>query len=261
MTPEESRAQALAHGYLTGRLSRRDLFKRSAAVGGLALGATTLGPLLSACGGTSTGTGATTASGGGKPVPGGTLTAALTGNPSSMDPAAAGVYTSLQVLDNVFSKLITMDENGNFIGELASSWTQDDPVTYTFTLVDNATFHNGEKFTADDVKYTFERIVNPKTASSYASAYSSVKTIEVVSPTKVVFHLSEPFAPLLTNLAQNGEIVNQKAIESGDPTRKPVGTGPFQFVEWAEPRLPLRHLYPRGHPRLPRAQHQPAPVQ
>jgi peptide/nickel transport system substrate-binding protein len=236
MTPEEGRAEALAHGYLTGRLSRRQLLKRSATIGGIAVGATTLGPLLSACGGTSTSaaTGAAGAASAGTPVAGGTLTAALTGNPSSMDPAAAGVYTSLQVLDNIFSKLITMDENGKFIGELASSWTVDDPTTYTFNLVTNATFHNGEKFTAADVKYTFERIVNPKTASSYASAYSSVKTIEVVSPTKVVFHLSEPFAPLLTNLAQNGEIVNQKAIESGDPTRKPVGTGPFQFVEWVQ---------------------------
>jgi peptide/nickel transport system substrate-binding protein len=206
MAPEEDRAQALAHGYLTGRLSRRQLLKRSAAVGGVALGASTLGPLLAACGGTSTAPSA--AGGADKPVAGGTLTAALTGNPSSLDPPAADDYTSLQVLDNIFSKLITMDENGNF--------------------------HNGEKFTADDVKYTFERIVNPKIASSYAPAYSSVKTIEVVSPTKAVFHLSEPFAPLLTSLAQNGEIVNQKAIESGDPTRKPVGTGPFQFVEWVQ---------------------------
>jgi peptide/nickel transport system substrate-binding protein len=233
MAPEEDRAQVLAHGYLTGRLSRRQLLKRSAAVGGVALGASTLGPLLAACGGTSTAPSAA-AGGAGKPVAGGTLTAALTGNPSSLDPPAADDYTSLQVLDNIFSKLITMDENGNFIGELATSWTQDDPVTYTFNLVDNATFHNGEKFTADDVKYTFERIVNPKIASSYAPAYSSVKAIEVISPTKAVFHLSEPFAPLLTSLAQNGEIVNQKAIESGDPTRKPVGTGPFQFVEWVQ---------------------------
>jgi peptide/nickel transport system substrate-binding protein len=55
-----------------------------------------------------------------------------------------------------------------------------------------------------------------------------------VSPTKVTFHLKTPFAPFLTNLTQNGEIVNKKAIESSDPTRKPVGTGPFEFVEWVQ---------------------------
>ncbi|MCU1658180.1 MAG: hypothetical protein JWO57_2836 [Pseudonocardiales bacterium] len=235
MNDEETRAAALAHGFLSGHLSRRDLLRRSAMFGGAALAATTLGPLLAACG-TSSGKSAATsgASATTAPVPGGTLTAALTGNPSSMDPAAAGIYTSLQVLDNIFSKLITMDEKGSFVGELASSWTQENPLTYTFNLVDNATFHNGEKFTAADVKYTFDRIANPKTASSYASAYSSIKSIQVVSPTKVVFHLSTPFAPLLTNLAQNGEIVNKKAIESSDPTRKPVGTGPFTFVEWVQ---------------------------
>jgi peptide/nickel transport system substrate-binding protein len=230
---ENERAEALAHGFLAGHISRRDLLRRSAMFGGAAVAATTLGPLLAACKSSgSTATSSTSAAG--KPVTGGTLTAALTGNPSSMDPAGAGIYTSLQVLDNVFNKLITMDETGQFVGELASSWKQVDDLTYTFSLVDNATFHNGEKFTANDVKYTFERIVNPKTASSYASAYTAIKTIEVVSPTEVTFHLSSPFAPLLTNLAQNGEIVNQKAIESGDPTRKPVGTGPFMFVEWVQ---------------------------
>jgi peptide/nickel transport system substrate-binding protein len=232
---ENARAASLANGFLSGRISRRDMLRRSARLGGGAVAATTLGSLLAACGpkdatsGKSPGT-----SSPGKPVTGGTLTAALTGNPSSMDPAAAGIYTSLQVIDNIFSKLIVFDDKGGFVGDLATSWKQDDPLTYTFDLVDNATFHNGEKFTADDVKYSFERIADPKTASSYASAYTSIKTIEVVSPTKVVFHLSEPFAPLLTNIAQNGEIVNRKAVESADPTRKPVGTGPFSFVEWVQ---------------------------
>jgi peptide/nickel transport system substrate-binding protein len=243
MDNEETRAEALAHGFLTGRISRRDLFRKSAMFGGATLAATTLGSLLSACSSGSSSPAAATsaaaatgaaAAGTTKAATGGTLTAALTGNPSSMDPAGAGIYTSLQVLDNIFSKLITMDETGKFVGELATDWKQDDDLTYTFNLVDTATFHNGEKFTSADVVYTFARIVDKKTASSYASAYSSIKTITAVSPTQVVFHLTEPFAPLLTNLAQNGEIVNQKAIEAGDPTRKPVGTGPFQFVEWVQ---------------------------
>jgi peptide/nickel transport system substrate-binding protein len=228
---EFSRAESLAHGFLTGRLSRRDLLRRSVMFGGAAIAATTLGPVIAACGPVgSTAAGKAT----GHPVTGGTLTAALTGDPSSMDPASPGIYTSLQVLDNIFSKLVTMDESGRIIGELATSWQQTDPKTWTFNLVGNATFHNGEKFTANDVKYTFERILDPKTASSYASSYSAVDTIEVVSPTKVVFHLKEPFAPFLTNLSQNGEIVNQKAVESADPTRHPVGTGPFKFVEWVQ---------------------------
>lgn len=236
--PDQIRAEALAHGFLSGRLNRRQLLRGSALFGSAVLAATTLGPLLAACGATTPGAGTSSVAGtsatAGMPVSGGTLNVALTGNPTTMDPATAGVYTSLQVLDNIFSKLISMDEKGNFVPDLATSWKQNDPLTYTFELVSTATFHNGEKFTAADVKYTFERIADPKTASAYASAYTSIKTVEVKSPTQVVFHLSAPFAPFLTNVAQNGEIVNKKAIDSSDPARKPVGTGPFVFVEWVQ---------------------------
>ena len=95
------------------------------------------------------------------------------------------------------------------------------------------TFHNGEPFTAADVKYTFERILDPKTASGYAPLYAAIELVEGDRPTPVTFHLKTPFGPFLTNLANNGEIVNKKAIEA-TIRRKPVGTGPFQFVEWVQ---------------------------
>lgn len=227
---ENRSADLLGRNFLAGHVSRRQLIQGAGVLGASAL----LTQLLAACG-PAGGTAGSTASGAaGTPVKGGTLTAALTGNPTSMDPAAAGIYTSLQVIDNIFSKLITMDPKGALVPELAKSWNQDDATTYTFELESGVTFHNGEPFTADDVKYTFERILAPATASTYASLYSSLESVEVVSPTQVVFHLSEPFAPFLTNVAQNGQIVNKKAIESSDPTRNPVGTGPFTFGEWVQ---------------------------
>ncbi len=126
---ENQRAEALAHGFLSGRISHRQLLRRGALFGGAAVAATTLGPLLAACSSsTSTSeTGGKASSSAGTPVSGGTLTAALTGNPSSLDPAASGIYTDLQVLDNIFDKLIAMDENGKLVGELATTWTQDSP--------------------------------------------------------------------------------------------------------------------------------------
>ncbi len=167
-------------------------------------------------------------------TPGGTLIAALTGEPDSLDPATSTVYTGAQVYDGIFSKLITMDAKGQLVPRLATKWTATDDRTWTFDLVDNATFHNGERFTSKDVKYTFERILNPKTASSYAGLFAAIDSVETPSDTQVVFKLKTPYGPFLTNLANNGEIVNQKAIESQDPARKPVGTGPFQFVEWVQ---------------------------
>jgi peptide/nickel transport system substrate-binding protein len=113
------------------------------------------------------------------------------------------------------------------VGVLATDWSPDGETTWVFNLVDNATFHNGEAFSADDVKYTFERILDPKTASSYSPLYDTIKSVEVASPTQVIFHLKSPFGPFLSNLANNGEIVNQKAVESADTARNPVGPGPF----------------------------------
>ena len=165
---------------------------------------------------------------------GGALRAALTGEPDVLDPATSSIYTGAQVYEGIFSKLIDLDKSGKFLPDLATAWKQTDAKTWTFTLVSNATFHNGEKFTSADVKYTFERILNPSTASAYAGLYSQIDSVEAATPTTVVFHLKAAFGPFLTNLATNGEIVNKKAIDSKDPARNPVGTGPFEFVEWIQ---------------------------
>ena len=165
---------------------------------------------------------------------GGDLRAALTGEPDVLDPATSSIYTGAQVYEGIFSKLIDMDATGKFVPDLATGWTQVDPKTWSFKLVTNATFHNGEKFTSADVMYTFQRILDPKTASAYAGLYAQIDSVDATDPAVAVFHLKSAFGPFLTNLATNGEIVNQKAIESGDPARNPVGTGPFQFVEWVQ---------------------------
>ena len=188
--------------------------------------------LLAGCGGS--GGSDPSAAGTAKIVDGGELRVALTGEPDVLDPATSSIYTGAQVYEGVFSKLIDVDPAGGFVPDLATTWNQDNPKTWTFKLVDNATFHNGEKFTSADVVYTFKRILDPKTASAYAGLYDQIDSVEAVNPTTVVFHLKQPFGPFLTNLATNGEIVNQKAMESGDPARKPVGTGPFEFVDWVQ---------------------------
>lgn len=231
---ERRAAEDLADRFLTGAISRRQLFARAGKLSAAAVGASALGGVLAACGGKGAGA-STTATGGTAQKSGGVLKAALTGEPDSLDPGVSQIYTGAQVYDNIFSKLIDIGPDQQFYGVLATKWTQNDDRTWTFDLVPNATFHNGEKFTADDVKYTFERILDPKTASGYAPLYGAIDGVEVASPTQAIFHLKTPFGPFLTNLSNNGEIVNQKAIESGkDPARNPVGTGPFQFVEWAQ---------------------------
>ncbi len=167
-------------------------------------------------------------------VPGGTLVGALTGEPDTLDPATSVIYTGAQVYDNIFSKLIDIDTDGSFYGVLATDWNATDDVTWVFDLVPDASFHNGEPFTPADVVYTFQRLADPATASAYAGLFASIDSVTATGDAQVTFALKEPFGPFLTNLANNGEIVNQKAIEAGDPSRNPVGTGPFKFVEWVQ---------------------------
>src|SRR4051794_26320018 len=221
----------LAREFLSGHIDRRTLMMRGAALG---LSGGLLSAVLAACGSStkSKPLGSTTTA---TAVAGGTLKAALTGEPDSLDPAKSQIYTGAQVYDNIFSKLVDIDEHQRFYGVLAKSWHQQNAKTWVFDLKQNVLFHNGEKFGAQDVKYTFERILAAKTASGYAPLYGAIGRIEVVNAHRVVFHLKTPFGPFLTNLANNGEIVNRKAIESSkNPARNPVGTGPFQFVNWVQ---------------------------
>jgi peptide/nickel transport system substrate-binding protein len=233
-TPQQpqERGDALARSFLNGHLTRRQFLGRAAALGvGAAAAGGLLGSVLAACGGSST---APTPAASASAVMGGILKAALTGEPDSLDPQKSQIYTGAQVYDNIFSKLIDIDENQEFYGVLATKWEQTDEKTWVFDLVDNATFQNGEAFTADDVVYSFKRIADPKTASGYASLFSAVSSVEAVSPTQAVFHLQTSFAPFLTNMANNGQIVNKKAIEASGSERKPVGTGPFKIGEWVQ---------------------------
>ena len=237
---EEQRAEALARTFLRGDLSRRQFFRRAGGFSVAALSATSLGAVLAACTKSTSGsspspaTGSASAAATGAPTAGGSLKAALTGEPDTLDPATSTIYTGAQVYDNIFNKLIDIDPDGQFYGQLATKWTASDQKTWVFDLVSGVTFHNGEAFGPDDVKFTFDRILDPKTASSYAPLYDAVDSVEVTGSTQVTFHLKTPFGPFLSNMANNGEIVNQKAVESKDPARNPIGTGPFEFVEWVQ---------------------------
>ncbi len=233
-THEEQQAERLARSFLNGDISRRSFLRRAGGFSVVALTTTSLGAVLAACTKSSEKATTSSAPATGTPVAGSTLKAALTGEPDTLDPATSTIYTGAQVYDNIFNKLIDLDTSSKFYGQLATAWNSPDDKTWVFDLVDNATFHNGEKFGPDDVVYTFERILDPKTASSYAPLYNAISKVEATGPTQVTFHLTSSFGPFLSNLANNGEIVNQKAVESKDPARNPVGTGPFEFVEWVQ---------------------------
>lgn len=210
-------------------MSRRQILQRGAGLTGAVVGAGGLSGFLAACGASSS-----SSSGTGVIAPGGTLKAALTSEPDTLDPAKSPLSSAFELFTNINGSLVQMDQKGKIVPYVSTKWSQPDDLTYVFDLRSDVTFHNGEKVTATDVKYSIDRILDPKTASPWAANLSSVKEVEVNSPTRVTMHLSAPYAPLLTILARNAQIVSRRAIESGDPARKPVGCGPFEFVEWVQ---------------------------
>lgn len=208
-------------------IDRRTFVRGAGALG--ILGATGgMGAFLAGCGGDDTATGTTTAAG--QAVRGGRAVLATVDKPVNMDPADAQLYSSMQVYQNIFHKLINVDADFNFVPGLASEWTQDDAKTWTLKLVENAVFHNGEPFTAKDVKFSFDRL--PEHANGvFVQAW---KETEVVDDYTVRFHLSQPYGAVEATLAAIGDMVNEKAVSSSDPKLNPVGCGPYRMAEWVK---------------------------
>jgi len=162
------------------------------------------------------------------------VVAATIDKPVNMDPAFAELYSSMQVYQNIFSKLVYTDANFQFIPGLAKSWNQVDPTTWDFQLVDNAVFHNDEPFTSKDVAFTFERLFDPKVGAPNAVFFAAVDKVEPQGDYAVRITLKHPWGSFLADLATALEVVNEKAVTSLDPRLEPVGTGPFKFTEWVK---------------------------
>jgi peptide/nickel transport system substrate-binding protein len=228
----------LVESFSAGELDRRSLVKRMA---GLGAGAMFGGPLAALA--MQRGVSAAPANRGTTsrsryqnpaPVKGGTVIAAQIDKPVNMDPAFAELYSSMQVYQNIFGTLVNVDAAYNYTPGLAKTWTQVDPQTWEFDLVDNATFHNGEHITSADVAFTFERIFDPALAAPNAVFLQAIESVETEGDYKVRFKLKSPWGSFLADLAAAFNIVNEKGIASGDPRLNPVGTGPFKLTEWVQ---------------------------
>ena len=243
----------VVESFVADEMSRRELLSRMTALGGAAVFSGSLATLLAACGGSSSNntpaagssTGQSASGGspstgssasGSTPAPqqGGTIVAATVDKPVNMDPAFAELYSSMQVYQNIFNKLVYVDARNTLIPGLAKSWNQIDPTTYEFQLVENAVFHNNEPFTSRDVAYSFGRLFDPKLAAPNTVFFPTFDKVETQGDYKVTIKLKQPDGSFLASLAAALEVVNEKAINAADPRLNPVGTGPFKFTEWVK---------------------------
>jgi peptide/nickel transport system substrate-binding protein len=171
-----------------------------------------------------------------EPKQGGELKALLEADAAAgYDPPLFTSRTQWIIGSVIFDGLTEIAPDGTILPGLAESWeVSDDQLTYTFNLREGVKFHNGREMTAEDVKYSLERIKDPETKSPRARNYASVESIEAPDASTVVIQLTEPFAPLLATLAHpTASVLPREEVENGEFAQNPVGTGPFQWVEWA----------------------------
>jgi peptide/nickel transport system substrate-binding protein len=184
------------------------------------------------------------------PVRGGTIVVAIGSDPGSLNPAVTsngGVHTASEMM---FNGLVGWGADGKFVPELAESWTiEGNGTSYRFTLRQGVQWHDGRPFTADDVKFTFERALLRLHSRTQASLGSAQVTLETPDPRTVIFRFPNPYAPLLQQLnVTEAPIIPKHIYEgctdlatvAGCPANKtPVGTGPFKLDSYTVQEIKL----------------------
>ncbi|MCC2687611.1 MAG: peptide transporter substrate-binding protein [Rhizobiaceae bacterium] len=183
--------------------------------------------------------------------PGGEIVITYKDDVATLDPAIGYDWQNWSMIKSLFDGLMDYQPGTTELRpELAESYEiSQDGTTFTFKLRPGVKFHNGREMTADDVKYSIERVVNPKTQSPGAGFFASIQgfdavaggsaeTLEgvtIVDPLTIRFDLSRPDATFLHVMALNfSHVVPKEDVEKHGPDfgKNPVGTGAYRMTEW-----------------------------
>lgn len=169
----------------------------------------------------------------------------------NLDPAFARDQAHIWVCNQLYNGLVQLDDSLKVLPSIAKRWDiSEDGLTYTFHLRNDVYFHNNEVFkngkrkvAAGDFVYSFNRLVDPATASPGAWVFANIDRtngkydFEAENDTTLVIRLKKPFPPFLGILTmQYCSVVPQEAVEKFGPgfRKHPVGTGPFYLKNWEE---------------------------
>jgi peptide/nickel transport system substrate-binding protein len=210
--------------------------------------------------------------GAGAPAHGDTFIEATIGDIAGLIPNITSDGASHEVGNMIYDGLVKADKDLNFVGAMAESWEfSPDCLELTWKLKRNIKWHDGHPFTAEDVLFTYQAMINPKTPTAYKEDFLAVKSAEVIDPYTVRVRYARPLAKavqswsmwmLPKHLLEN-YVANGKLKESPENSR-PVGTGPYRFQEWKSGEkvvLVSNNEYYEGRPYLGRIVYRVIPNQ
>ena len=153
---------------------------------------------------------------------------------TGLDPHTQTAFSSLRLLELIYEPLVRLDADLNVVPAIADSWEfSDDGLTLTFQLDADAKFSDGAAVTSEDVKASFERLLDEATAAAARSNFLSIASIDAPDPQTVVFNLSQPDAPILVAMATiNAAVVPASTIADGSVATTTLGSGPFVLDQW-----------------------------
>ena len=169
------------------------------------------------------------------PQRGGVLRIAIVDSPSSLDPTTFLNTADFSYGYTVFDALIRRSdgEGASLLPQLAESWEMsEDALTYTFYLRQGVTFHHGTPFTAKDVAFTVDRLLDPALGLGSHPLFSSVDRTEIVDDHTIVFHLNRPSVTLPFVVSSPGTQILPHDRTDEQRNTEPSGTGPFRLVEY-----------------------------
>ena len=163
----------------------------------------------------------------------GELRVALPWTPENLDPTMNLSSIRAKVGVSLFDSLVSRDADNRIVPQLAESWKALDDLTWQLKLRRGVVFHNGEPFNAEAVRFTFERVLDPNQKSPNRANVGEVARVDVVDEYTVNVVLRRPYAPLMNRLVDFSIVPPKYTAEKGNQglSLRPVGTGPFRFVE------------------------------